>query len=155
VGEPGPAALVIGIGNPDRGDDGAGPAVARRLREMLPPEVHVIEHDGEPSSLLAHLSDATKAFLIDAASSLEPGEIRRFDVSASPLPVAPFRLSTHGLGLPEAVELARALGQLPGRCIVYAIGAVSFEPGLPLSPAVIDAVRITVEGVLAEIADCL
>ena len=29
--------LVVGVGNPDRGDDGVGPMVARRLREFAVP----------------------------------------------------------------------------------------------------------------------
>jgi len=34
-----PLVLVVGIGNSDRGDDGVGPAVARRLRGRVPPSM--------------------------------------------------------------------------------------------------------------------
>ena len=30
------SVLVVGIGNPDRGDDAVGPTVARRLRGRVP-----------------------------------------------------------------------------------------------------------------------
>jgi hydrogenase maturation protease len=137
--------IVIGIGNPDRGDDAAGRAVARWLHGKLPPAVEIVEHDGEASTLLARLEGAATAYLIDAcASGASAGTIRRFDAGSAPLPQGAFNggfnISTHGLGLAEAVELARAFGQLPDRCIVYAIEAASFEPGAPLSPPVAAAV---------------
>jgi hydrogenase maturation protease len=129
--------LVIGIGNPDRGDDAAGRRVARLLRRMLRNEVEVAEHDGEATALLARLDCAAAAYLIDACASGAPaGTVHRFDAAAAPLPQAAFGLSTHGFGLSEAVELARSLGQLPRRCVVYAIEGQSFELGAPLSPPV-------------------
>lgn len=136
-----PQCLVIGIGNPDRGDDAAGRAVARWLRGVLPPEIGVVEHDGEATSLLAKLECAETVCLIDASASVAPaGTVRRFDVAAAPLPQGAFGMSTHGLGLAEAIELARALGQLPARCIVYAVEGASFGTGEPLSLPVAAAV---------------
>ena len=144
--------VVIGIGNPDRGDDGAGRAVARWLRGRLAPEVEIIEQDGEASSLLACFEDAEMAYLVDASSANgKAGCIRRFDVSAAPLPQDVHGLSTHGLGLAEAIELARALGSLPPGCIVYAIEGEVFEPGAPLSAAVKAAVPEVGEGLCREL----
>ncbi len=80
------------------------------------------------------------------------GTIRRFDAARDPLPEATFGLSTHGFGLVEAIELARVLGSLPERCVIYAIEARSFDLGAALSPAVAAAVDDVVERVLAEIA---
>jgi hydrogenase maturation protease len=132
--------IVIGIGNPDRGDDGAGRAVARLLRGNLPDDVVLVEHGGETTGLMARLDSMATAFLVDAcASGAAAGTIRRFDVAATPLPPA-FGMSSHGLGLAEAVELARTLGQLPPCCIVYAIEGQSFAIGTPLSPPVALAV---------------
>ncbi|MBS0517961.1 MAG: hydrogenase maturation protease [Proteobacteria bacterium] len=145
-------AIVVGIGNPDRGDDGAGRAVVQRLRGKLPAHIEAAEHDGEATSLLALLDGADAAFLIDAClSGAEPGTVRRFDVARSPLPKEDFQVSTHGLGLAEAIELARALKQLPSSCVVYAIEAASAEPGASLSPPVASAVDIVGEKVQAEI----
>ncbi len=47
-----------------------------------------------------------------------------------------FRGSTHALGLGEAIELARALGRLPGRLLVYGVEGADFGTGEGLSPAV-------------------
>jgi hydrogenase maturation protease len=146
--------IVIGIGNPDRGDDAAGHAVARHLRHLLQSDVSVVEHDGEATALFAQLDGAAAAFMVDAsASGAPPGMIRRFDASAAPVPDRAFGLSTHGFGLAMAIELARTLGQLPPRCIVYAIEGTSFEPGAPLSPPVAAAVTEVVRRLHVEITD--
>src|SRR5437763_14389182 len=101
---------VIGIGNPDRGDDAFGRIVAARLRGRWPGAVRLIEQDGEATSLLEQLGGADTAIVIDAAvSGGEPGDIHRFDAASEPLPAAKFDLSTHGFGLGEAIELARIL----------------------------------------------
>jgi hydrogenase maturation protease len=152
VGERGGPCVVIGIGNTDRGDDAVGHAVARRLRGMLPPEVRILEHDGELSSLLAHLGEASTVFLIDAAAGISPGAVARFDVGAAPLPADLSSVSSHGTGLAVAIELARALDELPARCTVYAIGAWRFGLGASLSPAVFEAIRLVAERVTSEIA---
>jgi hydrogenase maturation protease len=133
--------LVLGVGNPDRGDDGAGRVVARALLGALPAHIEVAEAGGEATDLLGKLEDAATAFIIDAcASGAVAGTIHRFDVSLAPLPQGAFGVSTHGFGLHEAIELARVLGQLPPRCVVYAIEAASFATGAPLSSPVAAAV---------------
>jgi hydrogenase maturation protease len=147
-----PRTVVLGIGNPARGDDAAGPAVARLLRDRLPDGVAVAESDGEATALLAWLDGAAAAFLVDASVSGAPaGTVRRFDATTLPLPQDFRALSTHGFGLGEAVELARALGQLPSRCVVYAIEGGSFALGAGLSPPVRTAVAALAERLAAEV----
>jgi len=147
-----PPCLVIGIGNPDRGDDGAGRAAAKWLRDRPLSGVDIIEHDGEVSSLLDRLDGAAAVYLIDACTSGAPaGAVHRIDAAAAPLPQEAFSLSTHGLGLAEAIELARALGRLPERCIVYAIEGRNFDTGAPLSPPVAAAIAVAGERVQAEL----
>lgn len=147
------AALVIGIGNEARGDDVAGLLVARRLAVAAPPGWRVVEHDGDGASLLDLLDEAASAVLADAVAVApgQAGRILRFDASRSPLPTAPFAgTSTHALGLPEAIELARALGALPRRVLVYGVGAASFAPGSAPRPAVLRAVDAVAARILAE-----
>ena len=138
--------LVLGVGNPGRGDDGAGRAVAQALRGALPRAIEVAEADGEATDILARLDGASAAFLID-------GTVHRFDVSEAPLPQGAFGVSTHGFGLHEAIELARALGQLPSHCVVYAIEGASFETGAPQSPLVAGAVVEVASRLSAEIRE--
>jgi hydrogenase maturation protease len=125
---------LIGIGNRFRGDDAAGLEVVRRLRLAHPPGVKLIEEEGEPASLIEAWSTADEALVVDGiGSGAAPGKLHRFDVTDAPLPAEVFNASTHALGLPEAVELARELDRLPGRLIVYGIEGESFETGEGLS----------------------
>jgi hydrogenase maturation protease len=147
-----PRRIVLGIGNRDRGDDAAGPAVARLLQGALPADIDVTEHSGEAAALLGRLDGVTEAFLVDAcASGAAAGTVQRFDAGTAPLPQGLFGLSTHAFGLAEAIELGRALGQLPCRCVVYAIEAGSFETGAPLSPPVEIAVADVARRLKAEL----
>ncbi|MFO1125910.1 MAG: hydrogenase maturation protease [Methylocystis sp.] len=143
--------FVLCVGNPQRGDDGAGSAVARMLRASLD-GLDVVEEEGEAARLVARLEGADAAFIVDACvSGRPPGFIRRFDVGAAPLPQTVFGASTHGFGLAEALELARALGVLPPRCVLYAIEGGNFDLGASLSPQVAAAVEIVSARLRAEI----
>jgi len=118
----------------------------------LPAGIEVAELHGEATAILACLDGAAAAYLVDACATGAPaGTVRRFDVVARPLPQAAFGLSTHGFGLIEAIELARALGELPPRCIVYAVEGQSFETGAPLSTPVEAAVVTLARELIAEI----
>jgi len=148
-----PRATVLGIGNADRGDDAAGREVARLLRHGLPAAVRVLERNGEATGLLDHLDGADAAFLVDAcAPSGLPGRVHRFDLATSPVPVRGLAGSTHGLGLTEAVELARALGRLPPLCILYAIEGKCFDEGAPLSPELGTSIHDVAGRIRAEIS---
>jgi len=128
--------LVIGIGNPWRRDDGAGLAVARRLDG--------VEHRGDGAALLDAWAGAQDVAVIDAAAAADmaPGTVWHADPHAGALTAGIWRSSsTHGFGVPEALELARALGYLPARIDVYAIVGADFAPGYGLTPAVEDAVE--------------
>ncbi len=144
--------VVIGIGNPDRGADGAGPCVARLVRGRLPDDVRVLESSGEATELLGYFETVAAAYLVDAAVSGAPaGTIRRFDCAAAPLPQACLQVSTHGFGPAEAIELARALGELPRCCVVYAIEVDTVEPGEPLSATMRRAAEHVAEKIVEEL----
>jgi hydrogenase maturation protease len=160
-----PNCVVIGVGNPDRGDDAAGLAVARQLRNGvvatpgldpgISPAVRlrIVEHSGEATTLILQMDGAERAFLIDACvSGAAPGTVHRFDVSSTAMPAFASGVSTHGFGLAAGVELARALRVLPRHSIVYAIEGASFEAGVPLSPPVAAAVADVTRRLRAEIA---
>jgi len=148
-------AVVIGIGNPLRGDDGAGPAVVTALAGGLPPAVAALACDGAPDRILAAFEGAAAAWLVDAAeagTAGPPGTLARFDVAGAPLPALGTRASTHQMPLAETIELARALGALPPTCIVHAIAGAAFAHGGALSPDVATAVPRAARAIAAEIA---
>lgn len=125
--------MIIGVGNPDAGDDAAGPVVARRLGGR--------ETD-DPTRLLDLWSASDDVIVVDAVSSgAAPGTIHRFDATAAPIPERSFRGSTHALGVGDAIELARALGRLPRTLVVYGIEGRAFGTGAPMTPEVAAAVE--------------
>ena len=148
-----PRVIVLGVGNAERGDDGAGRMVARLLKDMLPQTVEVVEHDGEATSLLAKLDGIASAYLIDACvSKSPPGTIHRIDANREALPHVASDMSTHGFGLAAAIELGRMLGQLPSQIVVYAIEGTSFDTGAALSEPVAAAVSVVVQEIRLKIA---
>jgi hydrogenase maturation protease len=146
--------VVIGIGNSMRGDDAAGVVVANLLRPRVPAGVEVRACDEEPSRLMEAWKGADSVVLVDTVSSgAAPGTLHRFDVGEEPVPARAFRSSTHAIGIGETIELARALGRLPGRVRVYGVEAGGFETGAPLTPEVEHAVVFLVNDVLADLEE--
>jgi hydrogenase maturation protease len=133
-----PRVVVVGVGNPYRSDDGVGPEVARQVRAESPGWVEVVEHDGEPAGLLDVWAEADLAVVIDAvfAPGIDPGHVHRAEIVEASDLTSTRAVSSHGIGPGDAVELARALGRLPRRLVLYGIQGKSSAPGLGLSPEV-------------------
>ncbi len=143
---------VIGIGNEYRGDDAVGRLVVWRLKSQ--PDVRIIEESGEGAALMEAWKGADAAILVDAIQSGEaPGTVHRLDASAGAIPSRFFHYSTHAFSLAEAVELARALGELPSRTIIYGIEGRSFAAGSALSPEVAAAVELVAARIRSEVAE--
>ncbi|MBI2939840.1 MAG: hydrogenase maturation protease [Chloroflexi bacterium] len=138
---------MIGLGNEQRGDDGVGVRVARAVAAAGWDGVEAVALGSvDPAALMAVWEGVHAAFLIDAVvADAPPGTILRLDARRHPLPAGLRTFSTHGLDLASAVELARALGMLPPRLVVYGIVGRSFAYGEGLTPAVDRAARRVVE----------
>ena len=148
-----PSVLVVGVGNPDRGDDAVGPAVTARLRGRVPTHVRVLERSGDMLALIEEWEDLSNVLVVDAAAPNGlPGRIHRLDLTNQPLPVGFACASTHAFGIAEAVELGRSLGRLPRHLVIYLIEGEHFETGGSLTPAVAKAVDMVADSILAEIA---
>ena len=136
--------VVVGVGNEYRRDDAAGLEVASLLEGLVTAGVSVVTCPQEPSRLLDAFEGVEGALVIDACSSgAAPGTVHRFDAADGAIPERVFRSSTHAFGVGEAIELARALGRLPARVIVYGIEGAAFGGGEELSPEVAAAVERT------------
>ena len=136
---------VIGVGNTARGDDGVGPAVAAAVAARVP-AVDVKVSTADPSRLIEQWGSAETVVLVDAMVG-DWGRIAVFDATAGPLPAGFDAISSHGFGVPAAVELARSLGRLPDHLMVIGVAGGDFE-GVGLSPLVEDAVEDAVQAVM-------
>ena len=130
---------IIGVGNPDRSDDAAGLLVARRLQEM---GIDAREFTGDPLALIEAWSESREVILIDiVVSGAAAGAITVWDAGRTPLPPERFCCSTHGFGVAEAVEIARALGRLPPKLVIHGIEGIRFGLGGSISPEVAEAIE--------------
>lgn len=150
--------VVIGVGNSLRRDDAAGLEVARALRAMAAgSEIVVREEEGETLALLDAWEGARAVVLVDAVcSGAAPGTVHRIDASEGPLPDhLRSSSSTHAVGLAEAIELARALGRLPARVVLFGLEGRCFDAGSELSPELRALVDPLAERVLGEVRELL
>jgi hydrogenase maturation protease len=131
---------IIGCGTELRGDDEAGLLVARQLKQL---GLNAREHTSDSLSLIESWRPEESIILVDAIySGRPPGEIVMFDDGWPSTAVAgAWRCSTHMIGIAQAVELARLLGRMPARLVLYGIEGRQFKMGTPPSSEVSEACR--------------
>ncbi len=140
---------IIGCGNPDRGDDAAGLLVARRLREL---GIEAREHSGETLGLLEAWDGADRVILVDAVcTGSAAGAVSVWEGDSAPVAGEPFRCSTHGVGIAEAIALGRVLDRLPPQLRIYGIEGRQFGRGAKPSPEVAAAVEAVAHAIAAEV----
>lgn len=145
--------VVIGVGNPFRGDDGVGPAVLDRLG-ALAGTAELVPSDGEPASLVEAWEGAELAIVVDAVrtGTWSAGTVHRLEVLPRGRLLTPARpASTHALGVADAIALGTALGRLPARLTVFAVEGATFALGAPMSPPVAAAVDRVADAVANEL----
>ena len=134
--------IVLGVGNPDKGDDGAGPLCARLLEETLPEgsaeRVLVIDGREVPESqtgpIRAFGPDLT--VIVDAAvGGHAPGTIFFVEKAG----ISDNEVSTHRISL---LYLVRYLEESIGsRVLVLGIEPEALAEGAPMTPVVARAVE--------------
>jgi hydrogenase maturation protease len=153
-------AVVIGVGNTFRRDDGVGPTVVARVADRLDvarrSDVEVRVLDGEPARLVEAWAGAELAVVVDALrSGATPGTVRAVEIR----PDARHRTrargglaSSHGAGVEEALALGRAIERLPDRLVLVGIEGHDFREGQGLSAPVAACVEAAADRVAAEVS---
>ncbi len=135
--------LVIGCGNPLRGDDALGPRIAAAIAERRLPGVRVLTPHQLAPELAADLAQARRAIFVDASSRPGHGSVELRSIEPSSEPTAIGHLSRPG----ELLALAQALyGRRPPAWLVTA-PAQSFDIGAPLSAGAEKAMAAAIESV--------
>jgi len=123
--------LVLAVGNPSRGDDAVGPALAARIEEARLPGVEVIvEYQLQVENAL-DLVDRKRVIFVDAGTGTPaPFELRRVHAAAE------FLHTSHALS-PGAVlaTYRRVTGHEPPEAWVLCVRGESFELGEGFSAA--------------------
>jgi hydrogenase maturation protease len=116
-------ALLIGFGNPGRGDDGLGPALAEAVEGLSLPGV-AVESDYQlaPEHAAAMLGCDLVIFADAALSGPEPYSFERLEPSQG------VTFSSHSLGPREILGLAESISGGPVEGYLLAIRGYEFEP---------------------------
>jgi hydrogenase maturation protease len=139
---------VIGVGNEFRRDDGLGPAVVARLRALpLPDDVTLAVSDGEPSRMLDLWEGADLAVVVDAVRTGGDHGGHVYELAVDRLTEASTVDTSHAVDLGATVQLARALGRMPARLVVFAVDGTDFAFGPGMSAEVAAAVAPVVRRV--------
>jgi hydrogenase maturation protease len=124
--------LVLGVGNPLRGDDGVAHAVLRRLERRGGFAARVEAAHQLTPEMAPLVAESAAVLFVDASTTLPPGEVRIEAVSAGdgaqPL--------THHLSPDTLLLLAERLYGRAPRAWLLTIGAASMELGEGLTPAI-------------------
>jgi hydrogenase maturation protease len=144
-----PHTLIIGYGNPLRGDDGFGWHAAMRLRDLIHEAgIEILAVHQLTPELMEPVSRARRVIFIDAAVGEEPGKLTVAALGATG-GLAP--VFTHFATPAGLLEGARALyGAKPEGLLITAVG-LDFEMGAELSEPVRAALETLAGGKMREV----
>lgn len=142
--------ILVGLGNPIMADDGTGLAVSRALHK------HLRDFDLDLScsngfDVVDRILGYQTAVIIDSMVTgvRPPGTVLRLDLEVSPATLR--SVDAHGVGFPEAIRMAAAMGApVPASILVYGIEVVDpFSVGSEISATIL----ARVEAIACEIRD--
>lgn len=144
--------LILGVGNPLMGDDGAGIKAVELLEARDLPGDVLVKEAGTPGwGLATWLEGFTTVILVDAVQmGLPPGTWRRFQPEEVQILMQDQAFSLHEPDLACGLALAEALDALPERLIIYGIEPAQTTPGMPLSPQVLNNLPEMVDKIVEE-----
>jgi hydrogenase maturation protease len=131
--------LIIGYGNPLRGDDGIGPAVIDELQgSPMAALAELLQRHQLGPELAEQVAAADAVIFVDASAIGTPGEIRTRKLSAPEVATSDL---THHVSPELLLATARELyGRAPNAALVTVCGE-SFEMGAPMSDIACSAVH--------------
>lgn len=147
-----PATLILGLGNPLRGDDGVGPRLVEELtRRNLPEGVKALDGGTGGLDLLRLFERWKRVVIVDAADvGREPGEYVRFTPDEVRLAGASSALSLHHAGLSEVLTLAEALDLDLPEMVIFGVQPAEIGWREGLSPPVAATLAALSDAVLQE-----
>lgn len=152
--------LVLGMGNPLRGDDGVGNRVIEMLKECdLPVDVLLLDVGTPGLGLVSQLhewaqSEGGQVTLIDAVCMGQaPGTWRRFTLEEVKRIASNEPLSLHQIDLADSLVLADSVGVLSKQIVIYGVEPAYIDWTLGLSPEVNAGLPELVQNILSELRE--
>jgi hydrogenase maturation protease len=148
--------LILGLGNPLRGDDGVGSAIITRLTKQieLPASVDLIDGGIAGMKILTMLEGYDHVILVDAADlGLSCGEWLRLDLDELlRSSIVPDKKGTlHEAGVVDALAVGRAMNMLPLNVSIYVIQAQDIHGVAGMSSSVRESIPAICDAILSEI----
>jgi hydrogenase maturation protease len=146
-------AVVLGVGNTIRADEGIGVRVVEALQRdfALPPAVSAIDGGTSSMEMLEELSHLDFLLVVDAVNDGKPpGELVRLEGDAVPVF---FRrnLSPHGIGLSDVLAALEFIGAAPKETLILGVQPASLDLSMELTPFVAARVPELVQQIVTEL----
>ena len=148
-------ALVLGMGNVLRRDEGLGVRALQRLAACYAPhdDVRLVDGGTLGLDLLSYLEEADRLLVLDAALTDGPaGTLLRMAGDDVPAFFA-MRSSPHEVGLPDLLAVTRLRGTQPPEVVVLGMQPGVIELGWDLSPAVAAQLEALVMAAVDQLRD--
>jgi len=146
-------AVVLGVGNTIRADEGIGVRVVEALQRdfALPSAVSAIDGGTSSMEMLEELSHLDFLLVVDAVDDGKPpGELVRLEGNAVPVF---FRrnLSPHGIGLSDVLAALEFIGAAPKETLILGVQPASLDLSMELTPFVAARVPELVQQIVTEL----
>lgn len=148
------STLILGLGNPLRGDDGIGPRFIEELNHHgLPKGVAAIDGGTGGLDLLPILERWEHVVIVDAADMGQgPGQFTRFTPDQVHLARSDNHFSLHHAGLSEVLTLAHALERTLPEMVIFGVQPADVGWRKGLSPKVEAILPELIDAVLNELS---
>jgi hydrogenase maturation protease len=145
--------LIVGYGNPLRGDDAVGHIAALQLAKLFENDaaVDVWNVQQLTPDLAENIAKYEFVILVDARQQTPAGQIILEKLALPPRMVS--RPYSHHMQPVELFALTKALYQASPRIVLATITAEDFEVGKPLSPVVEGALAKLLKQIVALVHD--
>lgn len=140
--------LLVGFGNPWRGDDALGPRFVEEAQKRFSDAADCLLIEAEATTLLDRAEKYQTVILVDAVEGeLPPGELVLLDLLSESLPKKLRGVSSHTLDVLEVASLMKTLGRAPACLLLFGAQGKQYAPGTGLSIEVEHALTAILEEV--------
>ena len=148
--------LVLAVGNPLRGDDGAGIEIVASLatQPCLPKSIDLLDGGIAGMKTLSLLEGYDRVFIVDTADlGLNPGEwvCLTLDQLIEHAESSVAQVTMHNAGLVDALIIGRVLDILPKTISIYAIQPLETDRHMGLSSVVRRSIPAICESIITEV----
>ncbi|MHB1404801.1 MAG: HyaD/HybD family hydrogenase maturation endopeptidase [Desulfitobacteriaceae bacterium] len=139
---------ILAVGNLLRRDEGVGLHVLELLKDVVPPNVELLDGGTSGMSLLSFIENKKHLIILDAVDDgRAPGEVVEWRGEEVPK-YCKGKLSLHEMSFAEVLYWAHFTGNIPEEIVVVGIQPESLEWGTELSETAVQSLPQAIEKVV-------